>query len=228
MPNNPITLPKYTHAVSFFLSLFAPTLMPTLSATTLTPRLETNNIQSYSNIQPYKVVRRSDELLVPADGDCLYTSIILGYLLPVVNDENKFQKRLEKLTGYNNSMISRLDFAQKVGSIDYLRSYIFKNLVTKFLKFVSIEQDKWGGSNEITKIANKLGVVIQEHTPDPKNLDKMMSLDLTKPVEGTPNMCFAHYQRRCFARRSNKFDRYTTDASGKAEVAWATGGTTTL
>jgi hypothetical protein len=41
--------------------------------------------------------RFSLEILIPADGDCLFTTIFVGYLLPVVDNDEKFHERLKVL-----------------------------------------------------------------------------------------------------------------------------------
>lgn len=108
-------------------------------------------------------VEQDIQILIPADGDCLYTTVFIGYLLPVINNQEKFSERLFKLTG--NKLKS--DFLRKkiidgCHNVEIFKKKNFKKYILKFRIHMHLNDGKWGGENEIKVLANKLNIIIQE------------------------------------------------------------------
>jgi len=120
-------------------------------------------------------------LLVPANGNCLYTSVMLSLLLPAMQTQSEFEKIIELLTGKENLVKLDLNgFKANYTNMYYLRyDPYFQNLIQKFLSYMGIEEKTWGGSNEIKTIANKLGVQIQEYCFPLNGSQELVESDLT-------------------------------------------------
>ena len=158
---------------------------------------------------------RSQEIPIPADGDCLYKSIMLAYLLPVVGDADLFNARFVMLVGedsimvaqetkddtgdennddnkYDNELWNPLQLRQhflqlrRASLIYQLRQDPFPTLVRDMRRHMRIENNVWGGAQEIQTMANRLQVTIEEYTPDPDNA-KQLTEPLCVPCEqGNP------------------------------------------
>ena len=77
-----------------------------------------------------------DQLLIPANGQCLYTTIIMGYLLPVRQEAAKLTARITQLFGcppayYLNQLHQTLQ--NPTHYLTYLHSDAFSTLVTCLL-----------------------------------------------------------------------------------------------
>ena len=128
----------------------------------------------------------SGQLLIPANGQCLYTTVIIGYLLPVKRELDKLTARIDQLFGmqpayYINELSKNLE--NPTHYLPYLHSDAFSTLATAFMKRMQIKQGTWGGPNEIQTIATKLNVNIQAYYPDPNNRTNFVKSDLTKPSQ---------------------------------------------
>ncbi|MEM9569659.1 MAG: ankyrin repeat domain-containing protein, partial [Bacteroidota bacterium] len=152
-----------------------------------------NNILSYNNEDNQKKEHKAaavslplDQLLIPANGQCLYTAVIIGYLLPVREAADEVTARIDQLFGlqpayYLNELHQTLQ--NLTHYLTYLQSDAFGTLVTAFMTRMQIKKGTWGGPQEIQTIADKLQVNIQAYYPDPSNLTNLVQSDLTKPSE---------------------------------------------
>lgn len=154
-PNNILSqptymLPEYFSTAERFLSSSIP--------------INSNSLnESFNNSEKESEVINIHEIMIPADGDCLYTSIFLGYLLLAIHDENEFNLRLFKLTEIieddkrkklREFIINNYDIPNKLNE-DY-----FKEHVLFFKKRMRVDNNLWGGAEETKKIVNTLEVPI--------------------------------------------------------------------
>lgn len=107
-----------------------------------------------------------NEILIPADGNCLYTSIFLGYLLPVIDDVRLFQVRLLELIGDKSDKVDCKVFSEWLAKnfykIDSLKNKKFKQLIGFFRDNMKLNNGNWGGPDEIAILSQKLRIVINE------------------------------------------------------------------
>jgi hypothetical protein len=126
-----------------------------------------------------------NELLIPANGDCLFTSIFIGHLLPVINDFVQFKERFLKLTNQrsdNDIESCRNHLVKNFKNVSYLGGE-FNQLVKEFKRKLKVEENMWGGPTEIKLISDYLNVAIQElieNTDDRKD-DLYIKSDQTTP-----------------------------------------------
>ena len=120
--------------------------------------------------------RRPGELLIPANGHCLYTCIILGYLLPVVGHPNQFNERLGGMVDTKQLPITAKQLASHYNDPHYLHSDKgFQQVISGLLKKTGIKPGTWGGKAEIRKIAEKIKINIEVCYPNPKNLQQLVN-----------------------------------------------------
>ena len=132
-----------------------------------------------------------DQLLIPANEKCLYTTIIMGYLLPVRQAPDELTTRINQLFGlqptyYLNELHQTLE--NPTYYLAYLYSDTFSTLVNDFMACMQIKKGTWGGPQEIQTIANKLKVNIQAYYPHPSNPNHLVQSDLTKPAEANADI----------------------------------------
>ncbi|MEM9569793.1 MAG: ankyrin repeat domain-containing protein [Bacteroidota bacterium] len=125
-----------------------------------------------------------DQLLISANGQCLYTTIIMGYLLPVRKNSAKLAARIAQLFGcppayYLNQLHQILQNPPHYPTS--LHSTAFSTLVTAFMARMQIKKGTCGGPQEIQTIANKLKVNMPAHSPDPSTPTNWVASDLTEP-----------------------------------------------
>lgn len=107
----------------------------------------------------------STQILIPADGDCLYTTVFVGYLLPVINDEGKFSERLIKLTGNNSENDNlRKTLIDGCHNVEIFKEENFKKYILKFKIHMRLNDGKWAGKDEIKILADELNIIIHEET----------------------------------------------------------------
>ncbi len=131
------------------------------------------------------------QLLIPANGNCLYTTIIMGYLLPVRQEADKLNRRMAQLFGHPPAYhLNRLDqtLQNPTHYLTYLHSKEFRVLVNAFMSRMQIKEGTWGGPQEIQTIATKLKVNIQAHYPDPSNRTHLVQSDLTQPAQANADI----------------------------------------
>jgi hypothetical protein len=108
----------------------------------------------------------SAEIYIPADGDCFYTSIFVGYLLPVLDDQPQFSERLTSLLGWDligkEVLWQQMIDALKNQDTNYFRCSEFKNLINDFRAYMGLNNGLWAGKDEIKVLAQRLNIVIQE------------------------------------------------------------------
>ena len=156
---------------------------PKTKAHILTKRLPLQQRPSSTSNKVHPTQR--GEILVPADGNCLYTSILLGYLVPVMNDPNAFEFRIRQLIGRGKNLsFSRHAFQQSFKDPAYLRGSNFQDLVKPFLKHMQIRVGTWGGPKEMQIVADRLSINLEEHTPDPSNVHNLVGGTLITPTQG--------------------------------------------
>ncbi|MEM9569760.1 MAG: hypothetical protein AAF900_02325 [Bacteroidota bacterium] len=135
-------------------------------------------------IEAHKAVRKYPQPLIVIDWQCFYTSIIMGYLLPVKQETDKVEARIEQLFGNPLSYyLNELHRGLQNPTHSYVHSDAFKLLVTVFIDRMKIKKGTGGSPQQLQTIANKLKVNIQVHYPDPSNLTNLVQSDLTKPAE---------------------------------------------
>src|SRR5262249_42041824 len=91
------------------------------------------------------------QIFIPADGDCLYTSIFVGYLLPAINNENDFKLRLRSLIGYARCLDAEPYALKKciedgMNNINWLKHPNFKEYITFFKRHMGLGDKTWGGT----------------------------------------------------------------------------------
>nr|MCH9769725.1 hypothetical protein [Gammaproteobacteria bacterium] len=142
-----------------------------------------NDELTYSSEEDNKSEEELTEYLVPADGNCLYTSIFLGYLCPVANDEDEFRNRFQCLFGnvyYNRSGRVLKSFLLRLlseWSVQNIRK--LKPVVQRFKKIMGMDYALWGGQEEIERICQNLNVSIsiQIKNPESQSIGKNYILD---------------------------------------------------
>jgi hypothetical protein len=102
------------------------------------------------------------EINIPADENCLYTTIFVGYLVPVLNNKALFSKRLKNLLGYSSSNTEniRAHLFRDMRDPNELRN--FSLLIEEFKTHMGLQNSVWGGVKEIQILANKLNITVQE------------------------------------------------------------------
>jgi hypothetical protein len=117
-----------------------------------------------------KTRKNKDEINIPADGNCLYTTIFLGYLLPVLKVEEEFSTRLNNLVG--EISIEKTDGLRKflldnnniedAAQLRALSNPESQSLEERFKRHMDLQNKDWGGDEEIQILVNKLHIQIQE------------------------------------------------------------------
>ena len=174
MPSYLLTLSKrYILAISLLVGLG---YMVPVHATSNPPTLKPNSVDP----------TQRGKVLIPADGNCLYTSVVLGYLMPVVENEKAFNERLDALLSYPlPSPFKRDELQEKHTGCAYLRDWDFQDLVSSFLRNLRIKPNTWGGNREMKNIANKLKINLKVYTPGTQELTRLVEIDEIKPNQGT-------------------------------------------
>jgi|JI7StandDraft_1071085.scaffolds.fasta_scaffold00714_2 hypothetical protein len=139
------------------------------------------------------------EILIPADGNCLYTSVFLGFLLPAINNEVEFGLRLGVLIGENLNnyadLLKTLKLGNNILNVDFLRSDYFKQLIIFFRKHMGLDNGLWGGLEDIKILAEKLNIEIQEYTLNPDDINEApIKSDLIKP-QSKQSVCIINVLR---------------------------------
>ena len=94
------------------------------------------------------------QFLIPANGNCLYATIIMGYLLPVRHETGKVHTRVTQLFGHQPaSYLNPLDqtLQNPTDYLSYLHSKDFAFLVTAFMSSMKINPGTWGGVKKKSK-----------------------------------------------------------------------------
>lgn len=114
-----------------------------------------------------KVARDDLEIPMPADGDCLFSTIFIGYLLPVVNSEVEFLKRLKCLIGdkgsnkfLHESNVKNLMIIIRDHNIKQLFHKGFKAYVLEFRSNMGLNNKKWGSAEDVKILSDKLKMSI--------------------------------------------------------------------
>lgn len=125
------------------------------------------------------------EILIPADGNCLYTSVFLGFLLPAVESSEEFKARLNKIKIGSNNHDELLNLLKSYSSrleIKYLSTTFFKNQINLFKENMGPNNGQWGGENEIKALTENLNIGIQEYCLNREDSNEALILgDLTPP-----------------------------------------------
>jgi|GEM_PF-5580560 len=107
------------------------------------------------------------EINIAANGNCLYTSVFLGYLLPSLRESSKFAARLSTLVGSDkDSENLRRWLLKNIQDPSELRSISTPNTncwVEAFKTHMGLKGKVWGGNEEIQVLATQLNVCLQEH-----------------------------------------------------------------
>jgi hypothetical protein len=101
-------------------------------------------------------MKESKELLIPAGGNCLYTAIILSYLLSVIDNQCFFRERVKHLSGLDQQFADdfRLKLLAKYNHPTNLHlSLSLQRMITALITTANIKENTWGGVEEIQKIA---------------------------------------------------------------------------
>jgi hypothetical protein len=104
------------------------------------------------------------EILIPADGDCLYSSVFLGYLQPTLDDSLQFSERIYRLIGQHDREYEglRTQLLSNLRNIPFLQSNFFKRWILLFRENMGLNDGRWGGSEEIKILSDRLNIAIQE------------------------------------------------------------------
>ncbi len=141
---------------------------------------EHKNSISWQSLKPENI----PVVCIPANGDCLYLCIVLGYLSAVLNNRTIFKERITKLTGVTGDKLEDLclfltnNIPNALKNIEVLKRPEFKGLVKMIREHHSFGNNLWGGPNEIQYIAEKLDISIQEWRIDD---NQYIQSDLTPP-----------------------------------------------
>ena len=144
----------------------------------------TTNIPAMPNLHP------SGPIPTPANGRCLYSSLLLTYLLPVTDDDDLFNKRYLYALGHQPSNVPTSQaFIQLTSDLAGLWSTTFQQIVDAFMSHMQINTTSavWGGTLEMQQIASRLGVNIQVYTPDPQDASNLIHDPLITPQKGRSN-----------------------------------------
>ncbi|MDF3055079.1 MAG: hypothetical protein K0Q74_986, partial [Gammaproteobacteria bacterium] len=135
-------------------------------------------------------LNRDNELLIPADGDCLYTSAFVAYLLPVRINGAQFHMRLQKLLKINITEslaeIFREKFIRYLGNVNFYRTPEFKKLIKKFKANINVH-NQWGGAAEIKIISEYLEINIQEFIENPEDGVPYVQSDIAQYLADGPD-----------------------------------------
>ena len=112
-------------------------------------------------------VIQNNEIGVPSGNQSLYKSVILGALLPMIDDENKYKERIKLLTGMTDISLDRKELARNVENIEFLKSNNeFKKLFDTFIQKYQIDINENINKYSIQDLSNKLNIQIEEYTKD--------------------------------------------------------------
>lgn len=140
------------------------------------------------------------EILIPADGDCLYTAIFVGYLLPTLNKRQEFIARLQNLIGNSTEVLPMIRDAKNLNdciirganSINEFIRPEFKAYIIAFRKYMQLDDKKWGGALEIIKIKDKLNITIQEFVDNPSGMGGYVYSNATGQAHLNNPICVLH------------------------------------
>lgn len=132
-----------------------------------------------------------NQLLIPANRHCLYTTIIAGYLFPTIKRGKatiETAERVNQLFGtqpahYLNTFLKI--FERPTHYFQDFQSDLFNTLVAEFVQRMKIKKGARGGCYKIQTIANELNINIQEYLADPKNRSHLVPSDIIKPSKST-------------------------------------------
>ncbi len=105
----------------------------------------------------------SGQILIYADGNCLYATVFLGYLLPVIDDKLQFFQRLEILIGNIPDKEQFYQFIRaNIHNLEALKNDYFMEKIILFRINMGLDDGRWGGPVEMQELSKKLSVNIQE------------------------------------------------------------------
>ena len=118
-----------------------------------------------------KGVLKSNEISVPYGKDSFYKSVIIGSLLPVMDNDKGFKKRFQFLFGEKIN-IDRQDFVMKLSKIEYLKSESFNKLLKKFLNGYNLKIGEQITDFAKTELCSKLNIEIFEYSGNERKISK--------------------------------------------------------
>ena len=110
-----------------------------------------------------KNVVSDDQVPIPYSKDSFYKSVIIGALLPVIDNSSEFDRRLKILFGEQKVYIDSNDFAKKIRNIQYLKDKEFQSITNLFLKKHNIRITQSVNDKHKQVLSNKLKFEIHEH-----------------------------------------------------------------
>ncbi len=114
-------------------------------------------------LAPLTVLEANKIVFIPADGDCLFASILLSLLLYSIGDNEVFRSCYKQYLGIELTEQDltplKQDLVTQYQNITYLQSHRFKYLVALFKKIVGVSC-VWGGEKEMQMIADMFNISI--------------------------------------------------------------------
>ncbi|MEM7361999.1 MAG: hypothetical protein AAF335_03230 [Bacteroidota bacterium] len=145
-----------------------------------------SDMQSRRAIHHKSVAYQESVVSPPTNEQSLYSSLLSSYLLPVVDDQDRFNQRYRHTLGHEpNGAFTPQDFAQLTKDLTGLWSNTFQAMVKEFMTYMQIDPfTSSGGTQEMHQVADRLGVNIQVYTSDPQKDANLIISPLITPKKG--------------------------------------------